>query len=79
MRLLGPLPPALGIPRVLGTRQMQARDAGLGHRIALPGRAKHSSTALLSHRHYSLLQKEALANPSWQPQDVWWHAGLVLG
>lgn len=72
MRLLGPLPPALGIPGVLGTRQMQARDAGLGHTIAPPGRPKHSSAAWLSRRQYSLLAE-------WQPQDFWWHAGLVLG
>lgn len=79
MGLLGPLPSALGIPSGLGIRQMQARDAELGHTIALPGRPKHSSAALLSHRHYSLLQQEALADPSWQPRDVRWHAGLVLG
>jgi hypothetical protein len=56
---------------------MQARDAGLGHTIAASGRPKHSSAALQLRRQYSLLQQEALAE--WQPQDFWWHAGLVLG
>jgi hypothetical protein len=55
MRLLGPLPPALGIPSVQGTRQMQARVARLGHTIAPPGRPKHSSPAIVAARGQSEL------------------------
>jgi len=79
MRLLGRLPPALGIPRNLATRQMRSRNAGTGRTIAPPGGPKYNSTALLSHQQHSVFQEDAQADPCWQSQDFWWHAGLALG
>ena len=79
MRLQGPLPPALGVPGVLGTRQMQERNAKLDRATTPPGRPKHNSAALLSQQQHCVFQQDALADPSWQPQDLWWHAGLALG